>query len=33
MKCECAVCKNNKPFDMPEEIIKEVISGNRMHYS
>lgn len=28
MNCECAICKNNKPFELPEEIIEAVIEGN-----
>ena len=25
MNCECAICSNNKPFDMPKEIIDAVV--------
>ena len=25
MNCECAICSNNKPFDMPNEIIDAVV--------
>lgn len=28
MKCECAICKNNKPFDMPKEIIEATAKGD-----
>ena len=28
MKCECAFCKNNLPFDLPKEIIEATKSGN-----
>lgn len=28
MECECIICKNNKPFEMPPEIIEEAIKGN-----
>lgn len=28
MNCECAICKNNKPFELPKEIIEAVIEGN-----
>ena len=28
MKCECAICKNNKAFDMPGEIIEAAIHGD-----
>lgn len=28
MKCECAICKSNKPFDMPEEIIEAASKGD-----
>jgi len=28
MDCECAICKNNKPFDLPKEIIEAAINGN-----
>ena len=28
MNCECAICKNNKPFELPEEIIEAAIEGN-----
>ena len=26
--CECMICKNNKNFDMPEEIIESVLKNN-----
>lgn len=28
MKCECAICKNNKPFEMPPEIIDAAINDD-----
>lgn len=28
MKCECAICKDNKPFEMPAGIIDAAIKGN-----
>lgn len=28
MDCECVICKNNKPFDLPTEIIKAAINGD-----
>lgn len=28
MECECAICMNNKAFDMPEEIIEAVTNGD-----
>ncbi len=28
MECECAICKNNKSFDMPEEIIEAASNGD-----
>lgn len=28
MKCECAICKDNKPFDMPKEIVEAAIKGD-----
>ena len=28
MNCNCAICKNNKPFTMPEDIVKATIEGN-----
>ena len=28
MECECEICKNNKPFDLPKEIIEAAINGN-----
>lgn len=28
MDCKCVICQNNKPFDMPEEIITSVQSGD-----
>lgn len=28
MECECAICKNNKEFDMPEEIIEAACNGD-----
>lgn len=28
MNCECALCKNNKEFDMPKELLEEAIKGN-----
>lgn len=27
MQCECAICKNNKPFNMPQEIIEAAKNG------
>lgn len=27
MACECVICKNNKPFNFPKEIIDAVIDG------
>lgn len=27
MDCECAICKNNKPFTLPKEIIDAVLNG------
>ena len=27
MNCECAICKNNKPFELPDEIIEAAIKG------
>lgn len=27
MNCECTICKNNKPFDLPKEIINATING------
>ena len=26
--CECMICKNNKKFDMPEEIVESVLKNN-----
>lgn len=26
--CECMICKNNKNFDMPEDIIESVLKNN-----
>ncbi|MCR5636692.1 MAG: SIR2 family protein [Clostridiales bacterium] len=28
MNCECAICKSNKPFDMPKEIVEAAIKGD-----
>lgn len=28
MDCECAICKNNKPFILPKEIIEAAINDN-----
>lgn len=28
MNCKCAICKNNKPFDLPKEIIEATINNN-----
>ena len=28
MACECQICKNNLPFDLPSEIIDATISGD-----
>lgn len=28
MICECAICKNNKPFDMPKDIVDAAVKGN-----
>lgn len=28
MNCNCAICKNNKPFTMPEDIVKATIEEN-----
>ena len=28
MNCECAICKNNKPFDLPTEIIDAAEKGD-----
>ena len=28
MKCECAICKNNKPFNMPSRIVEAAINGD-----
>ena len=27
MNCECEICKNNKPFELPDEIIEATIKG------
>ena len=27
MNCECEICKNNKPFDLPKDIINAAIEG------
>lgn len=27
MNCGCAICKNNKPFDFPQEIIEATLNG------
>lgn len=27
MACECAICKNNKPFTFPKEIIDAALNG------
>ena len=27
MACECAICKNNKPFAFPKEIIDAALDG------
>lgn len=28
MKYECAICSQNKPFDIPEEIVDAAIKGD-----
>lgn len=28
MKCECSICKNNKPFELPDEILDAAIKGD-----
>ena len=28
MNCECVICKNNKQFDMPKEIVDAAIKGD-----
>lgn len=28
MNCECAICKNNKPFDLPKDIVEAAINGD-----
>lgn len=28
MNCNCAICKNNKPFEMPNDIVNAAIEGN-----
>ncbi len=28
MECECAICKTNKPFEMPKEIVEAAIKEN-----
>lgn len=28
MNCECVVCKNNKPFELSEEIIEAALEEN-----
>lgn len=28
MNCECEICKNNKPFELPEEIVEATINGD-----
>ena len=28
MNCNCAICKDNKPFEMPDEIVNAAIEGN-----
>lgn len=27
MNCECSICKNNKPFELPDEIVEAAIKG------
>lgn len=27
MTCECAICKNDKPFDLPKEIVHAALEG------
>lgn len=27
MNCQCSVCKNNRPFELPEEIVEAAIAG------
>ena len=27
MSCQCEICSNNKPFNMPEQIVKAVINN------
>ena len=27
MGCECAICKNDKPFDLPKEIVDAAMDG------
>lgn len=28
MNCECAICKDNKPFELPKEIVDAAMDGN-----
>lgn len=28
MKCECSICKNNIPFDLPKEIVEVALKGD-----
>ena len=28
MKCECSICKNNIPFDLPKEIVEAALKGD-----
>jgi len=27
-QCECAHCKNKLPFDLPKELIKDIVNKN-----
>ena len=27
MNCECSICKNNKPFELPDEIVEAAVKG------
>ncbi len=27
MNCECSICKNNKPFELPDEIVDAAVKG------
>lgn len=27
MNCGCSICKNNKPFELPDEIVEAAIKG------